>query len=162
MKGSHRGFALVLLVMTWSVAHSSAYAAKVWDPHTAIDFVMAGTDDPIAPSDVGDNGLITRDFVIIRYRDVDHWIDPDESVPGNEGWPDEDLPQGDIDYYTDAPSPGGLEAMEGAFRYTAPSIAGDFVVKLTGTDRSQTIAPGEGGTRHDQDNTDNWWDQDWE
>jgi len=147
---------VIALVAEACLGSPRAQAARQWDPYEAITFTVSGTDAPIAPSNIGDNGLVTRQFDIIAYADADHWIDSDESPPG-EDWPSETLPLADIDYSTDAPSPGGLVPGADCFVYTAPDIGGDFEVILTGTDRSQAIGPGEGGSRHDTDNTDNWW-----
>jgi hypothetical protein len=138
----------------------SAQAAKQWDPYMAISFTVSGTDDPIAPSNVGANGLQISDYSVTNYDDVDHWIDPDESQPNNEGYPDEQLPYSDIDTYTDAPSPGGISGSGPDYTYTAPGSGGTYTIGFTGTDRDQVIGPGESGNRNDPDNTDNWWELD--
>lgn len=142
-------------------------AAKVWDPYTAIEFVVSGDDDPLPPSYFEDNGPVTTDFTADKFHDVDHWIDPDESVPNNEGYPSEDLPYSDIEYTTDAAPPGGLVAdvdangnLTGTFTFTMTGVNGNDTCSIlfTGNDNSQTIAQGESGTRNDPDNLDNWWD----
>ncbi len=144
------------------LAPRTAQAAKQWDAGTAIEFNVDGSDDPIAPSNNGDNGIMTQDYTVTRFHDKDHWIDPNEAVPNNEDNPEEDLPYSDIDTYTDAPAPGGLSHSEGSsiYTYTAPEVGGDFTIGFTGTDRSQTIGRDDSGDRHDTDNTDNWWDLD--
>ena len=146
----------VALVMVSGAVH----AAKQWDPNTAITFTVSGTSDAIAPTNVGDNGVQSDTYQVTAFNDTDHWIDPDESAPNNEGYPSGNLPYTDIDLYTDAPFPGGLSGNGPTYTYTAPSAGGTYTVGFTGTDRDQSIGSGESGNRNDPDNTDNWWNLD--
>jgi hypothetical protein len=134
----------------------AARAAKQWDTYTAITFTVTGSADPLAPSNVGANGTQTHTYMITDYDDVDHWIDPDESAPNNQGHPDEQLPGSDIDYSTDSPATLTFDGTS-QFVFTAPAQAGDYDIYITGTDRDQVIPPGETGNRNDSDDTDNWW-----
>ncbi len=171
----HKPILLLALSTGLALAGGTANAAKQWDPYTGITFSVTGLDDAMAPSNEGDNGLQQDTYQIISYGDVDHWIDPDESAPNNEGYPAENLPFYDITYSTDAaPAPTGVASclmfngdtshnMDTStnadyFIFTAPDQDGVFTMKFTGTDQSQVIGPGETGSRRDPDNTDNWWD----
>nr|MDQ2730951.1 hypothetical protein [Armatimonadota bacterium] len=69
------GFLLASVTVFSLAIASKADAAKHWDPYTAIDFVVAGTEDPIAPSNVGSNGLQQDTYNITTFNDTDHWID---------------------------------------------------------------------------------------
>jgi hypothetical protein len=183
-----------LALLAWSAGlallTTSAHAAKQWDPYSAINFTVSGSDDEMAPSGEGDNGLQTRGFDVTQYDDTDHWIDPNESTPNNQGYPNESLPFGDINYRSDADAyfsnndplsslgwadyralqfNGSAYDTVGAkvsgnqgddFTFCAPDEGGDFALYFTGTDADQVIGPGESGNRNDPDNTDNWWDLD--
>lgn len=148
----------VLLSLEAVLASSAvaAHAAKQWDPYTAITFTVSGVDDPLAPSNVGANGVQTHSYTITSYDDVDHWIDPNESAPNNEGHPDVKPPPSDIDYSTDSPATLTFDGAS-TFTFTSPSTGGDYDIYFTGTDRDQVIGSGESGSRRDPDNTDNWW-----
>lgn len=140
-----------------AVTSGAAQAAKQWDSYTAITFTVSGSDDPLAPSNVGANGTQTHTYTIGSYDDVDHWIDPDEAPPNDKGYPDVSPPPSDIDYSCPE-SPTSL-TFDGAstFTFTSPSTGGDFDIYFTGTDRDQVIGSGESGSRRDPDNKDNWW-----
>ncbi len=177
---------LLLVAVAMSLS-GSARAAKQWDPYTAISFTVNGSDAEMAPSAEGDNGLQTTGFDVVTYSDTDHWIDPNESAPNNEGYPSENLPFGDIDYASSADfwftsSPLVADGWQNSkslvfngwsqdttsarisgniqddFTFASPDLAGAYTLQFTGTDRNQTIPAGDSGNRNDPNNTDNWWD----
>ena len=140
------------------VLSAPAHAAKIWDPGEAIKLEIDGTDDAIAPTDVGANGTVTRPFSITKFRDKDHWIDSDESAPSYEEWPEEDLYyERDIELSFDAPPPGRLAFDDQIILMTAPTAGGVYNLKITGTDATQSIGPNDSGNRHDPNNEDYWW-----
>ena len=185
-------YLLLALGAGLALTTGTAHAAKQWDPYTAINFTVTGSDAEMAPSAEGDNGLQTTPFNVTTYNDTDHWIDPAESAPNNEGYPYENLPFGDITFSSDADpyfsvnaddpylalgwyaglalqfngSPTDTTAaksnsvLEDDFTFAAPDQDGDFGIYFTGTDRDQTIGPGESGSRNDPDNTSQWWNMD--
>jgi hypothetical protein len=135
-----------------------AHAAKYWDPGEAIQLEIDGTDDAIAPTNVGANGIVRRPFSITKFRDKDHWIDTNESEPTYEDWPEEDLYyEQDIELYFNAPAPGSLVFDDQVILMTAPTQGGLYDLRITGTDASQTIDSNDDGNRHDLNNEDYWW-----